>query len=435
MERIKFTFSNRVYKYKELLDEIRQANRDLRDVTHQNIALEPRKHERRSKRPVTILKLIRKHAAGLYRVLIADRNLKCTCKMYHMASLRLEARPQKTEEVRADIQKYTFRILLSVVDDAGTIPNSRWAEIEVIPSSDNQALAGNIGKTALSQPVCSVGQRPKVKAVKFAPEGDSFLAKPRDNEVSAVADRKYIEEFCSLMCAPDDIHKEIGFLMDEGIDKFQYKLERADTVVESDCFSKSLGEILKGAHKHAPNKGLLRRDRLQIAVTLASSVLQLDGTSWLKSQWSTYDILFHCKKSHGGGIEYSSPYLAWQRCCDGNITALERLSLDSHMIRSEVLLALGFALIELCFSRTLADMWKPEDTESNEMMTRLKTAIRLHGSIYPKMGVPYGEVVRRCLYQPFDVRDLSFDNDDVQQKVFDDIVTPLTNNLRNFDGY
>ena len=79
-------------------------------------------------------------------------------------------------------------------------------------------------------------------------------------------------------------------------------------------------------------------------------------------------------------------------------------------------------------------MCKPEDKGSNERATRLKTATRLHGSVYLEMGDSYGAVVRRCLYQTLDVRDLCFDIDEVQQTVLDDIVTPLANDLRSFDG-
>ena len=49
------------------------------------------------------------------------------------------------------------------------------------------------------------------------------------------------------------------------------------------------------------------------------------------------------------------------------------------------------------------------------------------------MGIEYGDVVRRCLYQPFDVRELSLDIEEVQQKVLDDIVNPLVVSLNAFN--
>lgn len=104
------------------------------------------------------------------------------------------------------------------------------------------------------------------------------------------------------------------------------------------------------------------------------------------------------------------------------------------MIRSDVLLALGLTLVELCFGRTLAEMQKPEDVDVDETATRIKTAIRLHRRVYNEMGIPYGDVVRRCIFQLFDVRELSLHIEEVQQKVFDDVVTPLADELNHFNG-
>lgn len=53
---------------------------------------------------------------------------------------------------------------------------------------------------------------------------------------------------------------------------------------------------------------------------------------------------------------------------------------------------------------------------------------------YSSTGIPYGDVVRRCLFQLFDVRELRLDLEEVQQKVLDDIVTPLVDDLNGFDG-
>ena len=134
MEKIKMTLKRRVYK--ELLDDIDRANKDLQEFTQQDIALEPMKRKRRSKRPITELKLIRKHAASLYQVLMNDKVWKCSCKTHHIASLRLEARPQTSEMTRTSTPTdYVFRVMITVSDHADTSGVAmRWEEIEVIPS-------------------------------------------------------------------------------------------------------------------------------------------------------------------------------------------------------------------------------------------------------------------------------------------------------------
>lgn len=101
------------------------------------------------------------------------------------------------------------------------------------------------------------------------------------------------------------------------------------------------------------------------------------------------------------------------------------------MIRSDALLALGLTLDELCFGRTLPEMRKPEDIDSDETATRFKTATRLQSRVYDEVGLRYGDVLRRCLFPLFDVRELGLDLEDVQQKVLDNVVAPLVEDLND----
>ena len=144
MKRLKLTFSKTVYK--ELLDEIRQANKDLRECTHQSIALEPMKRRHRSRRPIAELKIVRKHAASLYKVVMNNKAWQCDCKTSHLASLRLEARPRELGKVNADGQEgHAFRILLSVAAES-IHPNTsaQWDDIEIIPTFGGSASVEKI---------------------------------------------------------------------------------------------------------------------------------------------------------------------------------------------------------------------------------------------------------------------------------------------------
>ena len=240
----------------------------------------------------------------------------------------------------------------------------------------------------------------------------------------------HTHDICSALCAPERDKREICSLRHEGVEIHHHHLYRAETADKPSTASKSLQQFFK-LRNQSPNAILSRKSRLQIAVILASSVLQLDGTLWLKSEWTSADIFFHHKSSHDS--EYAFPYLYWQRCCSTNIAEyFGNLCLDDTMIRSKVLLALGLTLVELCFGRTLADMWRPEDGNVNEGETRRKTASRLHQRVYDEMGVAYGDAVRRCVFQLFDVRELSLDIEEVQQKVFNHVLTPLVESLKNF---
>ncbi|KAI4124006.1 MAG: hypothetical protein LQ338_005030 [Usnochroma carphineum] len=429
MKRVKLTFSRSVYK--EILDDISQANKDLREFTHQNIALEPLKRKRRSRRPIAELKLIRQQVASLYQALMTEKAWKCDCKTYHMASLRLEARPRTAREVRADMpQEHVFRVLLSVADDKNeSHARTQWREIEVIPSLKSQIP---IQGSHMSPAVQSAEVRSAVRGVRFASDIDASLTERPKEASSGEINWISIEDLCSAIRAPSNDKKEIGFLVGGTSNEHQHKLYRATTIVGSQPLSRSLEDLLR-SQRDMGDGYLSRRARLEIAVTLASSVLQLDGSSWLKSGWSSGDIFFHYRDCQLPFLDDAYPYLSWQHCCHEVVPSMEELRLTNHWMRCDALLALGLTLVELCFGRTLAEMRKLEDLHSTETATRLKTATRLHSRVYNEMGLPYGDVVRRCLFQLIDVRELNLEIEEVQQKVFDDIVTPLVEDLKNFD--
>ena len=425
MKRIKVTLSKNIHK--EALDMIDKANKDLRDITHQNIYLEPIRQQRRSKRPLAELKLIRQHATSLYHVLITGKAWKCRCKMLHMASLRLESRPDPLEAINTDTPpRLKFRILLSNRQERQSpLVTSQWQEVEVIPSLDRKALSA-----------ISVGPRLSTKGVRFGPDLVSIKTAESSQEPVTDHECQSIADICRTLRASHEPKRAIGFLVDEGNDRHKHYLYRANTTTGPETRSKSLGDLLRYSGNGSPNVRLLRSDRLRLAVTLASSVLQLDGTSWLKPQWSSDDIFFHVKTNQANDPSYSYPYLSWKLCMtEGEMTSsFDSLLRGNFVIRSEVLFALGLTLIELCFGKTLGEMHVPEDGDPNDAATEVRTAHRLCNSVYSEMGTSYGDAVRRCLHQPFDVRDMSLDNEEVQQKVFDSIVTPLNDDLTNFNG-
>ena len=108
----------------------------------------------------------------------------------------------------------------------------------------------------------------------------------------------------------------------------------------------------------------------------------------------------------------------------------------TYITRSEVLLSLGIVLIELCFVKPLEDLQIPEDSENNvdESVRHIITARRLLGKVYTEAGLAYGDVVQRCLDCPFNVREANLENDEFHREVFEHIVTPLSQDWRNYTG-
>ena len=88
----------------------------------------------------------------------------------------------------------------------------------------------------------------------------------------------------------------------------------------------------------------------------------------------------------------------------------------------------------LCFGQKIADLRISGDVDSTEALTSLTIASRLDHSICTEYGEKHGNVVRRCLECPFDIRDKSLDNEKFQEAVFDFVLTPLREDLESFYG-
>ena len=230
----------------------------------------------------------------------------------------------------------------------------------------------------------------------------------------------------------------LGLLPNEGTNHEGHVLFCTETRTEAGMKYRSLTSLLGDARSQIGDQRLSWENRLESAVTLASSVLQLDGTSWLKTTWRTDDILF--LPAYGAHIgqkpDYAHPYISWKIGSRGTSTDVvcDVTQRAAHRIRHGMLFALGITLVELSFGQVLPELRIPADIDSTPALTDFNTAWRLEPYVYSERGSKVGDVVRRCLECPFDVRDKSLDNPTFQDLVFCHIVQPLRDELENFRG-
>ncbi|KAL9004774.1 MAG: hypothetical protein Q9188_002409 [Gyalolechia gomerana] len=404
MKKLRLVLSKKIYT--ELIAQIDKANKDLREFTHQNRFLEPVRRKRRSKRNAEFFKELRRSARSLYNVLIEGAAWSCRCKSQHIASLRLETRHRGLPETK-------FRVLL-----ANGAPQSSdqhawtWREIDIAPKSDPT--------TADTSPVRKSSRLRK--SVRWDTPSTPSVSEPSTWEVT---------DLCNAIQHPtaDGV---VGMVVDN---MFNHKHHIKQCILpQCEVDSKSLANLLRTSNDQPTNLHLNRRDRLRMAVTLASSVLQLDKTFWLRPRWSSADIFFLYQDSK---TRFDQPYLS-SRICVNNLDSHNQqpnvADEMAYLIHSDILFALGITLIELAFGKALVDMQRPEDTQSDEVLTIIKTSYRILDSVYTESGGRYGDVVRRCLHCSFDVKDKSFENNDFLEAVFDLVVTPLIQDLEAFDG-
>ena len=374
------------------------------------------------------LRVIRDHAASLYRVFANDKYWKCQCKSQHVTSLRLESRRKVLEEDSSTADSPSrFRILLSTTHPSKALPGMfHWQEIETLSSSCAKHETASTANIIASAHV--VGLTVAASTV------NSTLAscQPPESTVSPIA---AIANLCNIVWMETHSTEMIGFLSDEGNHEHNHKhyLYRVDTLPANESQSRSLHEVLCETRTTSPLGSLLKRERLELAITLAYGVLLLDGTSWLSSQWSSHDINFHGKLGEDP-TPLTNPYLSWRQCAvDEDFSLSTRtLTISDHMIRNRNLFTLGLILIELCFGKPFSALHSPEDKKSDN--TDAACAFRLLAFVDDEMDGVYGDVVRRCLFRPFDVRSMSLDIEDVQQRVYSEIVVPLIENLMISQG-
>ncbi|KAL9616432.1 MAG: hypothetical protein Q9160_008708 [Pyrenula sp. 1 TL-2023] len=305
---------------------------------------------------------------------------------------------------------------------------------------------------------------------------------------SSLTMTSHISDICAAInCSSDSQKAPIGYLLDDEQPEHHrhdiFTAGHAD-VENIDFQTESLAHMLSSDQRVAQSitRHITRRDRLYLAALLATSVLQLDG-SWLRRYWTSNDIYF--TRETASKPIFDRPYISWrldigdkdqeatpvlnQQNIDNSVAHGETTSLsnpgtglanktappipqpiiseqspthphfsdeqvpENHLILSEVLFPLGLTLTELSLGRTLADLRLPEDEDSNETYVKLKTASRLLKHVNSESGPRYHDAVKKCLYWT-DVRDDRFENEEFQKAVFESVVTPLAQDLRDFDG-
>lgn len=101
--------------------------------------------------------------------------------------------------------------------------------------------------------------------------------------------------------------------------------------------------------KHSPMK-LTRRQRYSIAVTLASSHLQLQSSPWLAPQWDKKTVRFH--SVDGKVVLTDRPFIS-RDFVEAPTNTQEPTS--SFMLGSKGIPSLGIILLELCFGIPLEE--------------------------------------------------------------------------------
>lgn len=167
-----------------------------------------------------------------------------------------------------------------------------------------------------------------------------------------------------------------------------------------------------------------RKYRLQLAVILASTVLQLHTTPWLSEQWGGEHILFRY-----GSTE--APYIS--KMFSSQTAEQTESASTSHPnpIRNKSIFYLGVLLLELSRNKPL----KYFVTENDPLQfTDFWVARRVVEGLGDEEGMNYLSATRACINCDFGSRipKPSLDNDAFREAVYRDVVVPLEEELEFF---
>ncbi|KAI9709576.1 MAG: hypothetical protein M1820_003336 [Bogoriella megaspora] len=426
--RIKFGMSRK--KIKSRLDELDECIKELERFTDKSERLEPyrvgptlspAKFER-----------IRQYADTLHRNLRLAWN--CSCRTSHRTYLQLQQRINDPRSRRSSGQRqcssqkdYRNSETCFMVLFSGNPWPGEWrqAEIRFVQKSSILALCGEQNLRARSP-----GGR-----IRFAdsnpalPDSNvSYHATPNWNELPEV------KSLCAVVkqtLPPIDF---LGFCLDDsGILRGAYPVEADDKLIDS----ATAGEItLKDMLLHPPlvdgfEAELSGKERRLLALTVASTVLQLSDTPWLNAFWGKEDIVFLRTNTHPGSIvDVERPYVA--QAGDASQDPPSKTASDCQ--DNVRLLKLGVLLLELYFGQPIEKYRRADDLGSSGVpneVADLVTAQRWFKRKEGDLSAAFQCAIKHCM-KSFADPSTKLSNADCVRDVLEQVVLPLQDELWQF---
>ena len=443
MKKGKLTLSRSTYQ--DLLSKMRDCNRAINTLTEQNRNLLP---TRRSRSRYDHFRLIRDHAKDVYNALCAS--FSCSCAP-HSINWQLDV---PTEQKSAQ-----FRCITAVeqLDDTNKGAKARKAyyEVEMRPSdearvetkqqSSSTPLTGKKAKKVLrfagdfGYPNPGVMQMESAQSSSSSTVTLSEISKPT---LAGAQELKLpirqpeldlqIYDFCGRLCASsfEVKTKGLGYLGLANQRRYEVFPLHSRQGHEEEPYPLSLASLLSGSQT-TPATTLSLHDRLQLAKSVSTGVLQLYNSPLLQSAWTKENIVFvpWTKTPFRKAYIEKSTSRAKENVYNTDVPPY---------IHNQTIFALGVLLIEICLGRAIGDLRTLKDCNSEAEMRMpslaadYSTAMRLLESeqILVESGEWYADAVRRCISCNFGPTKTDLENDEFRQAVYSGVVAPLEEQVK-----
>lgn len=383
-----------------------------------------------SKAPLREHKKNRKSARSLHNALIHGRCWECSCRDKHLIGFALQS--PWDDSFGKSYNRPTYPRFRMIFSSTMKTDQSSWDHDHEIEAESNYLEVQPNPRQASPLPnppgvVPSVhGQRRVRFGLSPCQEDTCTQGNSTDEKASPIANICFA---LSTLARPGPERDFLGYLPDED---HRHNLYRVRSLTQ-DLKFQSLEQMLSSASQvSTPNlaNGFLfsQRHRLRLAASLACSVLELHG-SWLREHWRARDIKIYTEES----ASLDSPYISWNASGEVNPSHICQERNGTALVRNEILFPLGLVLVELSLCHSLESLRTQDDMDTVESNVHLKTASRLIPNVAMQSGIDYSRVVDRCLFWP-GTKGCTMDNETMQDEVFQEIVLPLVENLRRFEG-
>ncbi|KAK1774990.1 hypothetical protein QBC45DRAFT_423430 [Copromyces sp. CBS 386.78] len=436
------------FQKKRLMDRVTLMSQQIhsleRFLGNAEILQQSRQHYTRNN-IVALFERVRRQATSLHRAI--TRSWICDCRDSHAFKLIISrpSRPSHSGQDNTTSEEKHLRIALPcgsggqghMLTPQSASNTARWciAEAALATSFEPHVSVWSqliSSETASTQMLLTVP--PGNQGRRIADNGNSstLLVLPQPSIVLSSADSPYHHE--PLTLAPDSTHiiqdmcsmlkfqrttSQLGCLFD-GSGSYH-----ALTVVSTGTSSPeivgqavSLGQILTPT-----TRGYLALlpERLNIASTIAHSLLELFPSPWFPEIWDKNDIFFFADENQQ--VNLKMPFLVSRN--NRNAVPHAQRSRDHR----KALLALGTLILELWVGQPLElqRSWRanfgPDGRETE--FTKFNAAAAWQESIAADGGSILHNITQRCIYGNFGLTSLSLEDTELIKAVYENVVVGL----------
>jgi hypothetical protein len=421
---------------KSLLDDLDECNKELERFVDKSERLGPyRKYSQKS--ATNPLNGVRTYAKILYSVLCVGAN----CYGSHKTKLQLEKRTKPPKRAKSLVRRdnddnpcFTVSFLLSV-DETGANSSGIWQDAQI------QVMTTDTALSSCPKPLSSAGK----KNVGFnlpmpLPAKPAALSKIDQNTLQDLKD------LCTPIRQAQAKKPCLGFCLDPaGKLRGVYPVE---TPIRSIPRTITLKEVL--AASASPVSSMLkisRKERMNLAVILACSYLQLQGTPWLKDTWSKEDIVFNgdIMSTSIQPCDMEEPYIICEfrplRSHTSGLLPHTTSASQPLLPGNPSLLSLGVLLLELYSGQTFEQYCIQASLENGprldtyiQQLRNLDIVSKWLNAEQENLSAGYQGAILHCVRSFFDPIQNTTDETAFRQSVFDQVVVPLQSEMQDFLG-